>query len=353
MAGERRPLVYGPAYLDRVAVLASPLAAYPLDQSLLALRSEPRTDGRILLRGENGDAVTLHLPADAGAAAVTYELAEPILARTCGAQAPPVVAEIAVTRFSEELGGMGAGYAKALGGVLRCPLGTDAVGASVHSLLDRYAIDTLPSLLPDCPSDTSLLLLAEGEKVAVGVRQAMVQWTATAEDRALLAEADALVCCGAPNAQVAEILGHATGSVLCAPAMRNVGDTATPLADLAEHIHYLALNALEWAHLPGHDALRTLVPVITITDGPRGSRVLLGEEEFFVPADPVTGAIDTNRAGETYGAAFFTVLRREAPDFYRTRRVSRAVAEHAATVATRQAARQLTLSGFAFPAEEA
>ncbi len=346
--GTDRVLVFGPAYPDVVVETPRPLAGVRLDQSLPALTATPRDDGRVVVTGPTGDALTFPLPPHATTAACTLTLAEPVLARLRGADTrETVTGEYPVTGFRRQLGGMGAGYALALGGTLHMPVGADALGREVRALLAAAGIAAAPRVL-DCPSDSSLVILsARGDKLAIGVRQAMVRWTATADDLALLDDADALVVCGAPNALLADLLAHRSNlPVLCAPAMRNVSDTAVPLAALAASISVLTCNALEWAHLPDRDAVRAQVPLVAVTDGPRGSTLYLGDDSLFLPAAPHPAPADTNRAGETYGATLFTILRRLCPDF---RHVTPAMAEFAGRLATRQAARQLDITGFAFP----
>ncbi len=356
-------LVFGPAYLDVVVETAQPLLpsepALLLDQSLAATGVTPRDDGLLVVLGPTGDVLRFSLPACHAAAAASYHLAEPVLARLRGAQAQPVRGDYAVARFLTQLGGMGAGYAAAFAGVLCAPVGTedtrpDATAWQVLDWLAQQQIRTAPAYLPDCASDRSLVLLsARGDKLAIGVRQAMVRWRAGKDERALAETADALVFCGAPNVLLAEICSRCPAApVMCAPALRNVCDTAPSLAELAPYIHYMTMNALEWAQLAQREELRRQVPVISITDGPRGSRIYCSEQEFAIPALPFHGAANTNRAGETYGSTFFKVLLATQPDFYRHRHVDAAVALRAGQIATAQATRQLAIAGFAFPPDD-
>lgn len=349
-------LVFGPAYVDVVVEVDGTLLPPPrrLDQSLPAIRRIPRADGRLEILGPTGDCLTLMLPPDAAGCAATYELAEPVLARHDGPETEPLRADYLVRAVTRELGGMGAGYAKALEGDLRMPLGAtdgqpDGVGEEALSLLARHDITCHPAWVPGVESDTSLLLqTGGGDKLAIGVRRAMPAWTVTAEDHALAAGAEALVFCGAPNALAAAVLTQAPPRpVLCAPALRNVTDTAVPLAALAEYVHVLTLNALEWDHLDDREALRRHVPLIAVTDGPRGSRLLLGETDILIPTALMDGPVDVNRAGETFGATLFQALRAWCPDF--PRGLTPELADRAGRLAARQAARQLTLRGFAFP----
>jgi len=223
----RRYLIFGPAYLDVVVETAQPLlSAEPallLDQSLAALRVTPRDDGLLVVLGPTGDLLRFILPQRDTGAAASYHLAEPVLARLRGTQAPPVQGAFTVERFCTQLGGMGAGYAAAFAGVLRAPFGTvnelpDATAGQVLHWLAQQGIRVAPAFLPDCASDSSLVLLsARGDKLAIGVRQAMLRWRAGEEERALAATADALVFCGAPNALLAEVLSwRLPAAVMCA-----------------------------------------------------------------------------------------------------------------------------------------
>ncbi|MHB0939545.1 MAG: carbohydrate kinase family protein [Armatimonadota bacterium] len=346
-----RPTIFGPAYLDVVFTLDRPLLAGgpTLDQSLPAIRLIPRDDGVLEVVGPTGDRLVFVLPPDQAEFAATCELCEPVLARTQPGRM--VTGEYPVASAVRQLGGMGAGYAKALGGLLRMPVGDDAVGREILQLLAQHEIDAVPALLPDCSSDTSLLLQSpQGDKLAIGVRQAMIRWQAGAEDYALDADASALVFCGAPNALTAAVLEQAPEiPVMCAPALRNVCDRSVPLAGLAAMIDYLTLNALEWAQLDGAEEMRKHVPVITVTEGARGSRILLGEHEIHIPAVPFEGPSDTNRAGETYAATFFRVLLAACPEF--PRRIIMEAMEHAGQLAAAQAAKQLAMREFGFPRE--
>lgn len=353
------PLVYGPAYLDYIAEIASPLlpqSGLVLDQSLPAYLSVPRDDSKIVLMSELDDCIVFVLPTQFAEQAASYQLCEAVLGRQMGfAQARAMRVTHDVTSFSVQLGGMGAGYALALRGNLRLPLGNDKIGRKVLAELFSYNIPAIPAILADCSTDTSLVILSpRGDKLAVGVRQAMKIWQSNEDDSSLLATASSLVFAGASNRLMAELLKNCLPiPVMCAPAMRNVCDEESPLAEMAEKISYLSLNALEWQYLPERDYCRATIPVITITEGAAGCRVLLKSgEEFSLPANYVAGSINTNRAGETYGSSFFKVLIKHAPGFNYNGLVSEKVARYAAKIALRQAARQLEIEHFAFPLDD-
>jgi hypothetical protein len=347
-------LVYGPAYVDTVLQIDRPLVpgtSLLLDQSIQAATRTPRDDGRIVLEGPTGDEVTLLLPAHARDAGATFALSEPILARAMGAGAPLVRAEFPVTSCVRQLGGMGAGYASALGGMLRMAIGNDAEGRAVRAECEAYDVPAVPSIVPGAATDTSMVIMSpRGDKLAVGVRDAMVRWEAGPMDEEA-GVADLLVFCGAPNALARDVLAAGTveGIVMCAPAMRNVCDTDVPLASLAANVNYLAMNALEWEHLPGRGELWMRVPVVTVTDGPDGSHILQpGEEDIAMEAFPFDGDPNTNRAGETYAAAFVSMLRREAPGFPHGR-VERGTLRMCGYHAAAMAMLQLRIADFGFP----
>lgn len=353
------PLIFGPAYLDLVVETGTPLLpneAFCLDQSLPASAAMVRTDGRLLLEGPTGDQLIFALPEAHQRFAATYHLAEPVLARLLGVDTGRTVrGDYPVTAFRTQIGGMGAGYAKAFGGVLRLPLGDDDIAQRVQGLLADHGIAAAPSFLVQCSSDTSLVVLSpRGEKLAVGVRQAMVRWRPTDMDDELRQRASALVFCGAPNALLAELLAKTPDiPVMCAPAMRNVRDTEVPLATLAPHIHYLTLNALEWEHLRDAESCLRQIPLISVTDGPHGSRVFLrGGTQIDIPAQPCDGPLNTNRAGETFGSTLFKYLMYRDPEWFRTGQIDAKLARQAGELAARQAARQLHITGFAFPPDD-
>jgi sugar/nucleoside kinase (ribokinase family) len=350
-------VIYGPAYLDIVVELACRLVPdLVLDQSLPATSMTARHDGTILLCGDNGDYFSFTLPSEGANAAATYQLTEPVLARLLGADTQrTLTGTYPVSRCYAQIGGMGAGYAKAFHGLLRMPLGRDDIGNEVLRQLQTFEIASSPYYIDGCSSDTSLLILStQAEKLAVGVRQAMMRWQTTAADHHLVDTASALVFCGVPNALMAEILSwHPDIPVMCAPAMRNVCDTTVPLAELASQIDYLTLNALEWEYLTASSGSLAQIPLVSVTNGPHGSKLIVhGDEEITLPAQPCAGPVNTNRAGETYGSTAFKALLHYAPGFFTSTRLDVALAERIGSIATAQAARQLAITGFAFPPDD-
>jgi sugar/nucleoside kinase (ribokinase family) len=357
-------LIFGPAYLDITLFINGRLIPGDLqitvDQSLAASSMEHRTDGIVFLSGTSGDRLCLQLPSDRIDLSSTYHLAEPVLARLLGPDTERfVVGEYQVVNCGVQLGGMGAGYALAFDGKLRVPIGgsasgPDVSGRDVLSELQKVGIETIATVTSGCASDNTLLLLSDyGDKLAVGVREALLRWQPSEVDHKMVARAGALVFCGAPNRLIAEILSWKPEiPVMCAPAMRNVCDKDFPFVDLAENIDYLTLNSLEWQYMEGKDHILSSVPVVSVTDGPRGSRIYFGGGELAIPACQRTGPVNTNRAGETYGSTFFKVLLHYAPEFHNTHSVDVDIALRAGQIATTQADRQLDITGFAFPSDD-
>lgn len=356
-------VVFGPAYLDIVVVIDQPLvtafADITLDQSLPASRSEGRDDGQLMLIGNNGDALSLQLPPQCSSFASTYYLSEPVLARHWGTQATEIVSgNYYISQLHTQLGGMGAGFAKALSGLLCAPFGYDKTAKAVTNELLQHDIEFSPQYLPVVNSDSSLVILSpKGDKLAIGVREAMLHWHVTAHNKQLVNNAEIVVFCGAPNAFMAEVLAvcHPQTFIMCAPSFRNIIDPVVPFASLVPAIHYLTLNRQEWERLPDKDAYRHDIPIISVTDGPHGSVIYQPAKAIMkIPTQAVQGDIDSNRAGETYAAAFLKyLLHAGIPPVSQIRDgLPRQLVKRAALYATAQAVKQLSLTAFAFPADD-
>ena len=144
-----RYVVFGPAYLDRVLAIPHPLLpaadAPSFDQSVLAVSSEPLAEALVCLHGPSGDALVFHLPEGAACPGMRFILQEPLLARICaGRTIPCVTGDYVVETVRLQLGGMGAGYARACEGVLRAPFGADETGRLVQALLKDARIRVRP-----------------------------------------------------------------------------------------------------------------------------------------------------------------------------------------------------------------
>lgn len=345
MAGDANILVYGPAYLDLVITIDQPLCApHRVDKSIRVSAVIANNDNTIHLHGENGDDMLFPLADAFQQYAADYYLSESVL---------PGIEKIDksyhVISCQRQLGGMGAGYALALNGLLRHPQGEDSRGDFVSMQLRQCGVVAQAEILTG-ESDLSLVIIGGEDKLTMGQRPMMTKWRATEEDHRFVADASALCFCGAPNALTASLLPYAQSMpIMLAPSRRNINDIDFPLAVLAGRVSYLTLNRLEWEELPEKELWRKNTPIITITDGPNGCQVILATgEEFSLPAHPHHGMADTNRCGETFGTAFFRTLVRECPQIYRCG-VSESIARVAAEYALLQAWRQMGIFAFGMP----
>ena len=166
----RRTLVFGPAYLDRVVhvdrPLVDPALGPPLDQSV---------DGR----WEFGEGLTLIDPIGSGSSSSCPAAGRGRRAwSACRArcrEAPRAWRRVVRgLSWHDDLGGMGAGFAAALGGELVSALGPedDPTSRVVADLLARAGIAHRPVRVPDQPADWTLLVTSGGfgDKLPIGFR---------------------------------------------------------------------------------------------------------------------------------------------------------------------------------------
>ena len=348
-----KSVIFGPAYLDTVIKVSGPVApqlTVTLDQSLPVKSITPDNSQQIKILSETGDCLAIDLPSNAPCSGAVYNLHEAILSRSCGTNASPLIGTFPTEDCFQQLGGMRAGYAMAVDGLLRMPLGNDALGDSVSAMLSGHGIASSPAKLSGHNSDATLLIQSNtGDKLAIGMRDALLNWQPDEIDYILATEAKYIIFCGAPNKFMANILSRdITAPVMCAPSMRNIDDSVYPLADLAAMIDYLAMNALEWNHLHRREKIINTIPLISITDGPRGCDIYLRGKAYFFPALPHPGPVDTNRAGETYASTIWKAILQNYPKFPNAE-ISEELLNQAAALASRQAYRQLDITTFAFP----
>ncbi|MEI6519163.1 MAG: PfkB family carbohydrate kinase [bacterium] len=349
-------VIFGPAYLDTVIKVPGPIVPelpFPLDQSLPVKPIFPDNSLTIRLTSEIGDYLVINLPVNSPDIGGTYNLREAILSRRCGKDCQPIINTIFADACFQQLGGMGAGYAKATGGLLRMPLGDDSLGNRLCDILFSHGIVSKPAILPGHSSDSSLLIQSQtGDKLAVGFRDALINWQPGEDDITMAQGAKYIIFCGVLNSSMIKILNcDITAPVMFAPAMRNIDDVDCPLADLANKIDYLAMNALEWSHLHRREEIINAIPLITITDGARGCDIYLRGKQFFFPALPHPGSVDTNRAGETYAATIWKAIFHYCPSFPNAE-ISEELLTHIANLARQQAHRQLDIIEFAFPPDD-
>lgn len=305
-------IVYGPAYLDRVVHVDRPLApGRRLDGSMDGMLTlgessahiEDRAGGVLSLRGL--DLVGRPL----GGVRVDGTIGlEPHHERT-----------VDVVSDRDDLGGMGAGFASAFGGILVSALGPigEPIGSRVAAMLTSQGIEHRPVRVPATTSDWSLIVSSGpfGDKLAIGFRgchAGMPRFDATGEASCRL-----LIAAAIPNRLIADALGRPAAIRFVAPAMRNAVDRETPLSSLAGRFDVASLNRREWEAIPDRDAIRERTPVVVVTDGPDGCFVSYRDREnhlesLAIPAFPrANPPRDTNRAGEAFASSFLKVLLRE------------------------------------------
>ncbi|MGZ3394524.1 MAG: PfkB family carbohydrate kinase, partial [Isosphaeraceae bacterium] len=152
-----RAMVFGPAYLDRVLRVDRPLVAPalgpPIDQSVDG--SLGFAGGRNLeLTDPAGYTIEIALPPGWPGPSGRIELERGIRAGATGRRA------VSGLSWTDDLGGMGAGYATALAGTLYCALGPgdDPISQVIASLLDRQAIAHSTIRVADHGADWTLLV---------------------------------------------------------------------------------------------------------------------------------------------------------------------------------------------------
>lgn len=355
-------VVFGPAYLDVVLRVDAPLldrAAFPrpLDRGILgrmvASGSEHHRD--LVLRAPDGQ-IRVVLPSPGPLRGGTVEMDEAL-----GDGLPFGTRDLTATGVVEDLGGMGAGYAKAFGGLLVSALGdegNDPTTRRVSALLEEQGIRSWPICVPSRPADWTLLVTsgAHGDKLAVGFRgchAALDGWGLIAGE---LRGADLLVAASLTNALArAALRSAAAGTVrMFAPTRFNLRDRDPSVASFADAIDVLCCNRQEWELLPeGERALlERRAKLLSVTDGPAGARIACGGVVIDVPAFPrAFPPRDTNRAGEAFAATLVGTLM--GTGWRSGAGLARMDLESAAIRASAAAALVLDIEPFGFPSEPA
>jgi ribokinase len=217
--------------------------------------------------------------------------------------------------WHDDLGGMGAGFAAALGGQLISALGAenDPTSRAVADLLRQAGVRHRPIRVADRPADWTLLVTSAeyGDKLPVGFRGCHEAVGSLPTG----GPCDLRVVASLPNRLAAEALEAPGARVRSfAPAWRNVTEGGYPIARFARAIDILCCNRREWEAIEGPEELARHVSLLAITDGARGCSVRFrGEagnaEEIALPAFPRRHPPrDTNRAGEAFAATLITIL---------------------------------------------
>jgi hypothetical protein len=352
-AAGRRVRVFGPAYLDRVLRVDRPLVPPEvggvLDGSVEGCRVDE--SGAVLtLEDPLGGSIVVEPPGGWPGPFGRVRLDRPLVAGR-GAWCRTVRG----TAWQDDLGGMGAGYARALGGELVGALGPeeDATSRVISGLLARAGVVHRPVRVPGRPADWTLLVTsgAHGDKLPIGFRGCHAALASLGDGPP---EPCALcVVAALPNRLAAEVLGaHPAAVRFLAPALRTMIDRAPPLAAVAASVDLLSCNRREWEALDDREEVARRVWVLAITDGPRGSLVRFrgpggGAAEVRVAALPRSHPPrDTNRAGEAYASTLVTTLLDAG---WAPGPLGRDLAHFAAERASAAAALVLDLADFGFP----
>lgn len=312
-----RVRVFGPAYLDRVLRVDGPLLdgspTSPLDRSVDGrIGFGPADEGRLTLVDPADARLAIELPADWPGPRGIVELQGPLGAPS-GARI-----ERRGQAWTDDLGGMGAGFAAALGGELTCALGPpeDPTSRAVVRLLAGHGIDVRP-IRTDGPADWTLLLSsgAHGDKLAIGFRGCHAALAIEDVRPSLDEPCEVRIVAGLPNRIAAEIF-RAPGACLrvFAPAMRNMTDRETLVRQVVAPVDLLCCNREEWEALDDREEVAARLSILVVTEGAAGAWARF--------TDPVgdgrmvrVGAFprsrpprDVNRAGEAFASRFVSEM---------------------------------------------
>jgi sugar/nucleoside kinase (ribokinase family) len=353
-------LVVGPAYLDRVLRVAGPLldpaVGGPLDRSVEGQPIEPGGP-TLALRDPAGNVLAIDPPEGWPGPTGTIALAAPLVGGV-----GPWTRRLAGRAWLDDLGGMGAGYARALGATLVSALGpeSDPTSRAVADLLAREGIDHRPVRVPDHPADWTLLLTSgpHGDKLPIGFRGCHASAGPGLVDAAgSLPDPSLIVVAGLPNRTVEDLLAAIPAAVrMFAPALRNTTSREPSASSLAGLVDVVACNLEEWLATSetARRSLRLTSSLLSITDGPRGATVVYlrhggGRGEVTVPAFPRRSPPrDTNRAGEAFASTLVRTLLEGG--WLPGARTDEATIRAAARRASAASALVLDIEGFGFPA---
>ncbi len=307
-------IVFGPAYLDRVVRVDRPLVDpalgnRPLDGSVDGAWIE--AGGGLTLLDPAGNRIIVDLPAGWPGPSGTVGLA-----RALHDGAPGGSRRIRAVAWQDDLGGMGSGFASALGGDLVSALGPedDPTSRTISALLEAARVPHRPIRVEGRSADWTLLITSgeHGDKLPIGFRgcHSAVATMAPWSDR----RAGLRVVAALPNRLAAEALRGPSAVRMFAPSIRNMIDRDPPVSAFAEWVDILSCNRGEWELLADREEVAWRVSILAVTDGPRGAVVRFTTPEgdpgrIEVPAFPrAHPPRDTNRAGEAFGSTLISTL---------------------------------------------
>lgn len=315
----RRVLVIGPAYLDRVVRVDSPLLPAPwnqldgpVDRSIEGVWD--RVEPGLTLQDPELGRLKIALPQD-----WPGPNGRVLLNSALRPGSGPWNHSVHCVDWLDDLGGMGAGFAKALDGTLVSALGPDddPTSNAVRRLLQAQGINHEPLVIPDRAADWTLLITSgpHGDKLPVGLRGChsaikveAIEREGNRHESDLL---DLLVVASLPNPLALKALQAVPARLrMFAPAMRNMSDRSSPVR-VWDSLDLLFCNRDEWLAAGEPSELYRRCALVAITDGPRGASVWFNHGNDFetIAAFPrLSPPTDTNRAGEAFASTLVTTL---------------------------------------------
>ncbi|WP_169976398.1 carbohydrate kinase family protein [Tautonia rosea] len=356
----RRVLVFGPAYLDRVLRVDRPLLppewdAGPLDLSVGGRwLVEDQREASLRLEDPDGGSLFIDLPDDWPECPGSGIELDRLLLPNRGVWYHSVKG----LNWQDDLGGMGAGFAAALGGLLVSALGpeSDPTSARIASMLAEQGIEHHPIRVPDTQADWTLLISSgpHGDKLPVGFRgcHASLSEYPGPVDWGF----DVLVVASLTNQLIRSALETVSARVrVFAPTLKNMTDREPPLLAFADRLELLCCNRQEWEALADREAVAQIIPILSISDGPNGGIIRFRDpsgalREHHEPAFPRDHPPrDTNRAGESYASTLLTTLLDAG---WQGGPVEAGLIEHAAQRAAAAAGLVIGHEDFRFPTPE-
>jgi sugar/nucleoside kinase (ribokinase family) len=308
------PLIFGPAYLDRVVRVDRPL----VDPAISPAPLDGSVDGQWLEPGEGltlldplGNRLIVELPSNWPGPSGTLGLS-----RTLAKGAKGWSRTVQTLAWQDDLGGMGAGYAVSMGGELISALGPedDPTSRKIAAMLAKAGVTHHPIRLEGTTADWTLLITSgeHGDKLPIGFRGCHASLKSLGNTA--LRSSPLRIAAALPNRLASEALQGPSTIRAFAPSLRNMLDRDPPISAFAQFIDILTCNRGEWEQLEDREQVACQLSILVVTDGPHGATLRSTTPEgeaarLEIPAFPRTHPpLDTNRAGEAFASTLLTTL---------------------------------------------
>ncbi len=356
---EMNIIVYGPAYLDIVVRVDKPLIAdqcHVIDHGgngIFTPSVFSREKHNIAITDTHGHKLIINEAKNADICG-EFQIIDSVL--NFSSQ------NVNATEVIEDLGGMGAGFAKILNAMLISCLPSEncPVRGKVIQLLLENQIQLQPVYLEKTKTDWTLLISsgAFGDKMPIGLRgcHEIVRLDQLHLNNAA---ADISVVASLPNQIMLGLLKNSSSSIrMLVPSLRNCIPEKSPVSigQMAQFAEVFAVNRTEWLALgeAAQTAWLGSAAIISISDGPGGAdiswRGLDGRREYHheaaFPRD--VKPIDTNRAGEAFAGNFLRALV-EMGWKGKASNISEAMIKSASKIASAAAGLTIQIPRFGFP----